>query len=121
MRPEKLLPVLFVTTLSACVTVPVTESCTVLGKLSDGASCVSSQGGVVRDLTLDEYLDFLTPQPELVDPKDPSKKPPARAGAICESASDWNKKKIALEQACRSLGSRCNYETRQAIQRMAAP
>ncbi len=100
---------------SACVTVPNVGACSVAGTLSAGAICAETLTDKKWEMTLDEFLDFLEPQPERQDPADVSKILPARAGAICQSADDWNAMKTALEQACRELGSRCSYQVKQAI------
>lgn len=65
-------------------------------------------------MTLNEYIDFLEPQPAHGGN-------PARAGAICESAADWTKKKTALEQACRELGRRCSFEIQEMIRAVKSP
>jgi hypothetical protein len=92
--------------LSGCVSikVPNTEVCTVAGILSEGAICAETQTHKTRDMTLDQFLDFLLPTD-------------AHGGAICQSADDWNKMKTALEQACRELGTQCSLEIHAAISR----
>lgn len=64
-------------------------------------------------MTLDEFIEFLEPQPEHTD--DHGTVIPARAGAVCQSAEDTLKIKTALEQACRQLGSGCSYELKRLI------
>lgn len=67
-------------------------------------------------MTFDEFLEFLEPQVERQDPLT-GKTLPARAGAVCKSADDYNREKTALEKACRMLGSRCSYDIKRAIGR----
>lgn len=108
--------------LSACVTgsvvVPNTTDCSLAGVWEAGAFCAESVTGIKSKLTMDEYLDFLTPQDARPDPQDPAKTLPKRAGAVCQSADDFGRRKTALEQACRMLGKRCPYELRQTVQTM---
>ena len=100
---KKLSLLLFVTA-SGCVTVPVTTGCTVAGSLSAGAICSTTQGNT-SEMTMDQFFDFLEPNDE-------------RGGAICQTAVDYKKQKVALEQACRELGSRCSYELQVMIKNM---
>jgi len=67
-------------------------------------------------MNLDEFIDFLEPQEERPDPKNPGKTLPARGAALCQSASDWNKMKTDLETACKMLGNRCTYEIVEMIE-----
>ncbi len=106
---------LFAFAASSCVgtkiVVPNTEACTVAGTVGAGAICAETLSDKTRDMTMDEFFDFLEPRletPEL----------PARAGAICQSTDDWNSQKTALEQACRALKKNCSYELKQLIRRM---
>lgn len=108
--------------LSGCraghVVVPDTEACTVAGVIAAGAICAhtlakDAEGKpLTRDMTMDEYFDFLEPKEEGENSE------PARAGAVCESTNDYGAKKTALEQACRILGKNCTYEMQQAIEGM---
>lgn len=66
-------------------------------------------------MTFDEYIAFLEPQLA-----DPSKNLTARGGAICQSASDWNKLKTSLEQACKILGNNCSFEIKTSIDQLGA-
>lgn len=118
MRKPLFLGLFVLATLNGCVTIPNTTACTVAGVLAAGSICSETQTNVTYDMTLDETIDFLEPQLERPDPKNPGKILPARAGAVCQSASDWNKNKTALEVACRELGKRCSYEMKAAIKRM---
>lgn len=105
--------------ISGCVTVvPNTRACTAAGPLSAGMICAETLSDKTSELTFDEAIEFLEAQPERPDPNEPGATLPARAGAICQSADDWNKQKTALEQACRRLGRKCSYEVRSALARM---
>lgn len=63
----------------------------------------------------EEAIEWLEPQPERPDPKNPSKKLPARAGAVMRSDEDFTRYKIALEQACALLKDRCTPEMKETI------
>lgn len=103
---------------SCAITVPNTRVCSVSGYISNGADCAYTLSPKTEQMTFQELLEFLEPQPERPDPKDPSKRLPARGGALCQSAEDWGKQKTALEQACKKL-SKCNYEQlREALDRV---
>lgn len=91
--------------LSGCVTVPNTEVCTVAGVLSAGADCAMTLSSDTRQMTMDEFLEFLLPNDK-------------RGGAMCQSVEDWNKQKTALEQACDKLGKACSYDIREAINKV---
>ncbi len=114
---NKTLLTLFVITALGCKTgslvIPNTEECTVAGVFAAGAFCAESITGKTRDLSLDEFFDFLEPKEA-----DPTGNQPARAGAYCRSAEDHLKLKTILEQACRLLGNKCTYEIQQTIQTM---
>ena len=90
--------------LNGCGTVqiPNTEFCTVAGTISAGAICAETITHKTRDMTFDEFLEFIEPSQN-------------RGGALCQSAEDSAKLKTALEQACRLLGGRCSYEIRRTI------
>lgn len=88
----------------------MTSACSAAGSLAAGAVCSDTQGNSFSISMLD-YLAFLEP----VASDNPEER---RAGAICESAEDWTKKKTTLEVACRILGKRCSYEHKQAIAQM---
>lgn len=103
--------------LSGCragkIIVPNTEACTVAGVVGAGAICAETITGITRDMTVDEFFDFLEPKEEHDDV-------PGRAGAVCQTADDWNDQKTALEMACRILGKSCTYELKQVIKNMGA-
>lgn len=108
--------------LSACdnVEVPDTTVCFVKGAMIAGAGCETTISNQSSDMTLEQFIDFLEPQPERPDPEHPGALLPARAGALCQSTDDWNANKTALEQACRILGRRCTYEIKKTIETMQA-
>lgn len=103
--------------LTSCnnVTVPDVKLCTVAGIIQGGADCNTTFSHVPSEMSQKELLEFLEPKYESIDPKDPKKKIPGRAGAILISADDWTKVAIFFEQACRALGSRCTPEMLEKI------
>lgn len=106
------------TLLASCsstgVKVPNTEVCTVAGITAAGAICAMTLSPHTRNMTLDEFIEFLEPKEAQVDPTGKVTSP-ARGGALCQSAEDWNKQKTALEKACIKLGKKCTYEMRQTF------
>lgn len=121
MRKLRLLSLSVFMVLSGCraghVVVPNTEACTAAGVIAAGAICAETITGATRDMTVDEFFDFLEPKAE------PSPNPsniPSRAGAVCQSSDDWNSQKTALEVSCRILGKNCTYELKQVIKNMSA-
>lgn len=82
---------------SGCVSVPNTTGCAVKGTLLAGAICSETNTGKTSELTFDELVEFMQPNEN-------------KGGAICFSSSDYQRMKTALEQACRALGNRCQYE-----------
>lgn len=97
---------------SGCATVPDVEICTVAGVVSAGAVCTTSNTGKDRDMSMDEFLDWLAPLPPQGDLD-------GRSGAMCMSADDWSQLKTYVESSCRLMGSRCTYEMRRLIARMS--
>lgn len=106
--------------LSGCagVTTPNTRECTVAGIVQAGMDCAMTNTGEISEMTFEEMVEWLEPQPERVDPVT-GKTLPARAGAVCRSDDDFTRQKIALEQACELLKSRCTPELKAAIARNA--
>jgi len=88
--------------------------------MAAGADCTHTLAAQTRELDIDEFIQFLEPQPERPDPDHPGQMLPARGGAMCQSADDWGKQKTALEQACKELGDRCTYEIRTMIRMIEA-
>ena len=110
MKVKKLLVLLFVLILQGCNSIKIenTEICSISGMMSAGMDCAETLTPKTRSMNLDETIKFLEPHADI----DPAKK---RAGAMCQSAEDWNKMKTSLEQACAILGNRCTYELQQII------
>lgn len=79
-----------------------TELCAVAGDLSAGAICANTLKPDTRDMTLDEFIVFLSPNEK-------------KGAAICTSSHDFNEMKTSLEVACRLLESKCSYELKQTI------
>lgn len=106
----------FAISLSGCkIEIEDTKECAVAGVLSAGMNCAWRISGETSEMTLDQTIEFLEPQPERPDPANPKKMLPARAGAICRSAEDARKQQTALKQACRKLGKACTLEMRELI------
>lgn len=109
--------------LSGCITVPNTTLVTVPDKLANGAIWAQTNTPATGELTLSEIIDFIEPQLERtcvpvtgfsVCADDQTHgvaiKMPARAGAIMRSLEDEAKLAVAIKQACRELGSKCDFE-----------
>jgi hypothetical protein len=116
---------------NSCTIIKDARTCSVAGVLSAGGICSHMISPETNDLSFNEFLDFLSAQPERtcvpvigmnVCADDQSQgvpvKLPARAAAIVMSSDDWGTKKTELEVACRELGSRCSYETLQFLKRL---
>ena len=88
----------------AHVEVPNVKACAVAGSLTNGMDCVYTLSSETEEMSADEMIYFLEPDPELNKP-----------AAICQASEDWNKIKTALEQACTQLKKRCSYEMKEAI------
>ncbi len=101
------------------ITIPNSKVCTVAGAMSAGADCAYTLDSKTEEMTLDEFLDFLEPKEEVIDPITKKIIEPARGGALCTPVSDFNAQKTALEQACEALGSKCSYEIKEAIQKVS--
>lgn len=82
--------------------------------MAAGADCAFTLRQSTRMMTLDEFIEFLEPQPAIYDPTG-KELTPERGPAICQSQEDWNKMKTVLEAACIQLGESCGYELREAI------
>lgn len=77
---------------SCAVTVPNTRVCAVAGVMAAGADCAYTRSDKMESLTLAELIELL------------------EAGAMIQSAQDWNKNATVIEQLCKMLGPKCNYE-----------
>ena len=107
---------LFILAVSACtVQIPDVKVCAVAGVMAAGADCAYTLSDTVEEMTLEQFLEFLEPQPERPDPSDPTKTLPARGPALCQSTDDYTRVKIALEQACKKLGTSCSKEVKEGI------
>lgn len=71
---------------------------------------------VHRNLTVDEFFDFLYAQPERPDPFHPGQVLPAKGPAVCMSSVDWASNETALAQLC--IQGKCSYEQKKALERM---
>jgi hypothetical protein len=85
---------------NCAVVVPNTRPCHVPGVLSAGMDCAETNTGVKSRMTVEQAIAFIEPETS----------PSPRAGAVCQSAEDYEKNKTIIEQACRLLGKRCTYE-----------
>lgn len=96
----------FALTLSGCASIelPNVKVCTVAGDLSAGANCAYTLSDDTEEMTIEEYLDFLSPSDD-----------PPRAGALCQSAHDWTRIKTTLEQACVMLKKKCTKEMKAEV------
>lgn len=101
---------------NSCTTVPNIELCSIAGVISAGAICVNSNNDSSRDMTMDEFFDFLEPVEAYTD--ESGVYHAARDGAKCMSTEDYTETKIAMEQMCRLLGKRCTYEMRKALRKL---
>lgn len=115
MKTKKNFLILFVSGLlasCASIRIPETEVCGVAGVLQAGANCALTLSPKTREMTFEEFVEFLEPQPARTVN---GKKLPERGAAMCQSADDFNKLKTTLEQACEKLGKNCTYEMKQTI------
>lgn len=130
-----LLTLTLVVTVLGCafneIVIPNTNPCAVAGVMSAGGICAETLTDIKRDLTLDEWLDFLEPQeartcvpvpgmPVCSNPPLPGTPVllPERGPGIVLSSIDYEKQKTALDQACRALGRNCSYALKQQIRSM---
>lgn len=99
-------PLLSIWALNGCVQIPNTKACSVAGKLTHGMICAETLTGATSVMTFEDSVKWLEPDPT------PTL---GHSAAICQSDTDWNSLKTALEQACRELGSRCSYKIQEQI------
>ena len=97
-----LLSLWLITTSCSTVQIPDTEFCAVAGVIYAGADCAHTIKDQPRSMSRDEFFDFLEPNE-------------TKGAALCQSATDAEKLKTALEQACKILGNKCTYEQKQAL------
>ena len=96
--------------------IPNTVTCSVSGVLMAGADCTETLSDRTKSLSLNEFIDFLEPQLEVRDYSGRVLKP-ERAGAMCQSASDYMKQKLAIETLCARI--KCTAEVKQIIQEVS--
>jgi len=109
---------LFITVIATAgctIKIPNVKVCAVAGIMAAGADCAYTLSDETEELSLKEFINFLEPQVEKPDPDNPGEMIPARGPALCQSTEDYTKIKIALEQACKKLGSGCSKELRKAL------
>jgi len=108
--------------ISSCtnVNIPDVKVCAVAGIMAAGADCAYTLSDETEEMTLNQFVEFLEPQAEKPDPADPTKVIPARGPALCQSTEDYTKIKIALEQACKKLGSSCSKKMRDSLKKLSA-
>lgn len=100
--------------LSGCLIVKKnTKICSVAGTMTAGMDCAYTLSDDTEEMDLKTSLEFLTAQPKRPDPLDPTKMLPERAGAICQSAEDWNADATTLEQACKKAN--CSNDVKQNL------
>jgi len=81
-----------------------TELCSVAGDMSAGAICANTLEKETREMTLEEFIVFLSPNEK-----------ENKGAAICTSSHDFNEMKTSLEVACSILEDQCSYELKQTI------
>lgn len=69
----------------------------VAGQFIVGADCAETRTDKTREMTVHEFVEFLEPTAD-------------RAGAVCQSAADYNHYKTVIEQLCYKAGDSCQYE-----------
>jgi len=120
MNKRKLFLVLFSLLGSGCaIQIPNTKVCTVSGILLNGGDCAYTLSDDTESMTFDQFMEFLEAQPERPDPDRPGSTLPARGGALCQSADDWNAQKTALEKLCKKYKGACTFEMKQAVARVS--
>lgn len=102
-------------TASCSVKIKDVKACATAGVFSAGADCVTSISGLRSELSFDEWLEFLEPQPEKKLPD--GTVVPERGSAICVSSDDWTALKTAIMKLCEKVGSWCTKEAKEEIQR----
>lgn len=115
---NKLFLVLSVLLCSCSIPIPNTRVCTASGWVLNGADCAYTLSDKVEHIEFNEFMDFLEPKDEQPDLEHPDRVIPARGGALCQSAEDWNAQKTALEKLCRKYKGACNYQIQKAVERV---
>lgn len=103
---------------SCAVKVPDVKACATAGVFSAGADCVTTISGKHEELSFDQWLEFLEPQPEKNLPD--GKKVPERGAAVCVSSDDWTALKTAIMKLCEKVGSWCKKEEQEKIEAVSA-
>lgn len=107
----KKVSLLSVSLLLSCTTVKDITTCSVAGTLMAGGICSHSLIPDTKDLTFDEFVSFLEPQPA-----NPADNLPAKGPAVCMASVDYSEMKSELESACRELGPRCSVKLQDLLQ-----
>lgn len=82
------------------VEIPNIRVCAVSGIMAAGADCGYSKNDKTEQMTLPQFIEFL--EPSVIPGKE-------KGAALCQSAEDFTKLKVALEQAC-SKARTCTKE-----------
>lgn len=98
---------LFVSSCGTNIKIHNSTICSVAGKLAAGAICADTLSDTTKDLDLNEFIEFLEPN-ELT----------GKGPAVAMSSQDFMEIKTSLQQACTSLGNKCEYETKRVIKTM---
>lgn len=94
---------------SACtVQIPDTKICSVAGIMAGGAYCAHTLTDDTEDMTPSAFYAFLEPDETT-----------GKGAALCMSTDDFAKLQIALEQACRKLGTNCSKEVKEEVKRVS--
>jgi hypothetical protein len=79
---------------------------------------VTTLTGKHTELNFDEWLGFLEPQPEKINPD--GSKTPERGSAVCMSSDDWTAIKTALQKLCEKAGTWCTKEAKKELEKVSA-
>ncbi len=104
-------PLWFIAALNGCgsITIENTSACAVNGKLSLGATCANTLGPVTSvQITLEQALDILEARPA-------TGSAPAHPSGVFQSAADYEKDSVEIQEMCRMLGNKCSYAVQQII------
>ncbi len=114
---KALLSLFLLLNLSCAVQVPNVKACATAGVFSAGADCVTTISGEHTELSFDQWLEFLEPQPE--KKKDDGSVIPERGAAVCLSSDDWTSLKTAIMKLCEKVGTWCKKEEKEKIDAVA--
>lgn len=76
--------------------------------MSAGANCANMLSENTREMTLEELIEFLTPNEK-----------EGRAGAVIMSTKDFEKQKTTIELLCIKLGNQCSPQVKEQIQKLS--